>query len=351
VGSRLSTSNEETVAVSKHTLNFPYSTDLSQNGRGAHENILSTALSEYDPKCYLCPGNARASGEKNPSFDETFVFTNDFSAVKESYSEYSQSGCTKESNETTLLRATPVTGKCYVICFSPKHNLTLADLHPLEIATVVETWTTVYRSHLSPRSPLLPQKNGITNTNGHTAHGTIPGKSQLKYMQIFENKGPAMGCSNPHPHGQIWTTTFIPDEPATELLNLQNYRRDKTSHLLVDYATLELQKKERVIYSNSSFLVVCPWWATWPFETMIIACSHRRALTDFSADEKADLADAISKVVVKYDNLFETSFPYTMGIHQAPLDCSDGEAQASHFHIHFYPPLLRSATVKKFMVG
>jgi UDPglucose--hexose-1-phosphate uridylyltransferase len=177
------------------------------------------------------------------------------------------------------------------------------------------------------------------------------GTPQLKYMQIFENKGSAMGCSNPHPHGQIWTTTFVPDEPATELRNLQSYRQEKKSHLLVDYAALELSKKERVIYSNASFLVVCPWWATWPFETMIVAREHRRGLTDFSATERLDLADAISKVVVKYDNLFQTSFPYTMGIHQAPLDCSDEEAEASHFHIHFYPPLLRSATVKKFMVG
>jgi UDPglucose--hexose-1-phosphate uridylyltransferase len=279
------------------------------------------------------------------------VFTNDFSAVKESRCEYLQSDCAKPSTEASLLRATPVTGKCYVVCFNAKHNLTLADLHPSEIATVVETWTKVYRSHLSPRSTLLQRKNGVVLANGHATRKAIPGNPQLKYMQIFENKGSAMGCSNPHPHGQMWTTSFIPDEPATELLNLQNYRRAKNSHLLVDYAVLEIKKKERVIYSNTSFLVVCPWWATWPFETMIIARSHRRGLTDFSAEEKLDLADAISKVVVKYDNLFETSFPYTMGIHQAPLDCSDEEAEASHFHIHFYPPLLRSATVKKFMVG
>jgi UDPglucose--hexose-1-phosphate uridylyltransferase len=238
-----------------------------------------------------------------------------------------------------------VTGKCYVVCFKPKHDLTLADLSPLEIAIVVDTWTRIYRSHLSPTSPLFKQING--STNGHMQSGT----PQLKYMQIFENKGSAMGCSNPHPHGQIWTTTFVPDEPATELRNLQSYRQEKKSHLLVDYAALELSKKERVIYSNASFLVVCPWWATWPFETMIVAREHRRGLTDFSATERLDLADAISKVVVKYDNLFQTSFPYTMGIHQAPLDCSDEEAEASHFHIHFYPPLLRSATVKKFMVG
>jgi UDPglucose--hexose-1-phosphate uridylyltransferase len=328
-----------------------YLADLLENCRGAHENIPSDALLDYDPKCYLCPGNTRANGEKNTDYDDTFVFINDFSAVKESHNDYSRPDCTKKSTEATLLRATPVSGKCYVVCFNPKHNQTLADLQPSEIVTVVETWTRVYQSHLSPKSPLRQRNNGTKITNGHAAKGAIPGKTQLSYMQIFENKGAAMGCSNPHPHGQMWTTTFVPAEPATELLNLQNYRREKKSHLLVDYAALELQKKERVVYYNTSFLIVCPWWATWPFETMIIARSHKRGLTDFSADEKLDLADAISKIVVKYDNLFETSFPYTMGIHQAPLDCSDEEAEASHFHVHFYPPLLRSATVKKFMVG
>lgn len=160
-----------------------------------------------------------------------------------------------------------------------------------------------------------------------------------------------MGCSNPHPHGQIWTTSFTPDEPSTEQQNLLSYHLKKSSHLLVDYCNLELQKQERVIYSNASFLVVCPWWATWPFETLIIARQHKRGLTDFNKQERGQLAEAIKVVVVKYDNLFECSFPYSMGIHQAPLDCGVEEAEASHFHVHFYPPLLRSASVKKFMVG
>jgi UDPglucose--hexose-1-phosphate uridylyltransferase len=319
--------------------------------RGAQENIPSNSLPQYDSQCYLCPGNTRANGEKNSDYDDTYVFINDFSAVKDNHCDYVQSNCAKKSTEETLLRMNPVSGKCYVVCFNPEHNLTLADLHPSEIATVIETWTRVYRSHLSPRSALLQRKNGAATTNGHASQKAAPGKTQLKYMQVFENKGSAMGCSNPHPHGQMWTTTFIPDEPATELLNLQAYHREKNSHLLVDYANLELQKKERVVYSNASFLVVCPWWATWPFETMINARTHKRGLTDFTTEEKLELADAISKTVVKYDNLFETSFPYSMGIHQAPLDCSDEVSEASHFHIHFYPPLLRSATVKKFMVG
>lgn len=348
MGIGIPSSHEKTLAVSCSLplfwLALAYSHDRC---RGAEETIPKNVLPSYDPKCYLCPNNTRSNGEQNPKYEDTFAFTNDFSAVKEEQLAYIQPECASGSAEADLLKSSPEIGKCYVICFKPEHNLTLADLSPLEISTVVDTWTKIYRSHLAPTSPLLHKSNGYTN--GHVANGT-PGP-QLKYMQIFENKGSAMGCSNPHPHGQIWTTSFTPDEPATELQNLVTYRQQKSSHLLVDYAALEIQKKERVIYSNDSFLVVCPWWATWPFETMIIAREHKRGLTDFSSQEKLELADAISKTVVKYDNLFETSFPYTMGIHQAPLDCSEEEAEASHFHVHFYPPLLRSATVKKFMVG
>lgn len=171
-------------------------------------------------------------------------------------------------------------------------------------------------------------------------------------MQIFENKGAAMGCSNPHPHGQIWTTTGLPEELALELSNLEKYHREQGgSHLLVDYAQLELEKEERVIYSNSSFLIVCPWWGVWPFETMILPFQHKRCLIDLSETDQLDLARAIAEITRRYDNLFETQFPYSMGIHQAPLKGSDDEIEASSLHLHFYPPLLRSATVRKFLVG
>jgi len=171
-------------------------------------------------------------------------------------------------------------------------------------------------------------------------------------MQIFENKGAAMGCSNPHPHGQIWTTTGLPEEPAQELEQLQKYRKEHGGgSLLGDYVKLELEKQERIVFQNSAFLVVCPWWATWPFEVMIISKEHKRALVDLSASEQLDFAEAIAEVTRRYDNLFETSFPYSSGIHQAPLEGTAEEIESSHLHMHFYPPLLRSATVRKFLVG
>ena len=188
-------------------------------------------------------------------------------------------------------------------------------------------------------------------------------------MQIFENKGAAMGCSNPHPHGQVWTTTSLPEEPSLELEQLQNYRREQGgANLLEDYATLEAAKQERVVFENESFLALCPWWAVWPFEVMIVSKQHKRALVDFDDKEREDLAEAIAEVTRRYDNLFETQFPYSkcwqpyflwvkflttlgMGLHQAPLDGTEEEIEASHFHMHFYPPLLRSATVRKFLVG
>jgi UDPglucose--hexose-1-phosphate uridylyltransferase len=171
-------------------------------------------------------------------------------------------------------------------------------------------------------------------------------------MQIFENKGSAMGCSNPHPHGQIWTSTGLPEEPALELEQLMKYRREQGGvNMLEDYASLESEKKERVVFENETFLALCPWWAVWPFEVMIVSRKHKRALVDLNDKEKGDLAESISEVARRYDNLFETSFPYSIGIHQAPLEGTDIEIEASHIHLHFYPPLLRSATVRKFQVG
>ena len=251
-----------------------------------------------------------------------------------------------------FLRAEPVTGKCYVLTFSAAHNLTLADLSPAEIAPVIEAWTELYSSHLSPKSPLAAIAPATTlPPNSPTANLTKP-KEQYRYRQIFENKGAAMGCSNPHPHGQVWTTSSLPEEPAMELEQLQTYRRERGGkHMLEDYATLESKKQERVVFENEAFLVVCPWWATWPFETMVVSKKHKRALVDLDNSEKGQLAEAIAEITRRYDNLFETSFPYSMGIHQAPLDGTEEEVEASYLHLHFYPPLLRSATVRKFLVG
>ncbi len=213
-----------------------------------------------------------------------------------------------------LLRAEAVTGKCYVITFSPSHNLTLADLTPTEILPVVHTWTQIYAAHLSPKSSLAAVANStkLPPTSSNPNHNNAIPNAQYRWMQIFENKGAAMGCSNPHPHGQIWTTTGTPEEPAAELEQLQKYRRENRGrHLLEDYARLEIEKAERIVFQNSSFLVVCPWWAVWPFEVMIVSKKHKRALVDLNEDEKLELSEAIAEVTRRYDNLFETSFPYS----------------------------------------
>ena len=273
--------------------------------------------------------------------------------------------------ESRLLRAEGTKGKCYVITFSPEHNLTLADMPAPTILPVIETWTKIYTSHLDLFSPLV-KASGPTTYPPSAPNGSIIDQptEQFRYMQIFENKGTAMGCSNPHPHGQIWTTTSLPEEPCIELQHLARYRHEHTgAHMLEDYAKLESEKGERTVFENSSFWAGCPWWGTWPFEVMVVSKSHKRALVDLDQKEKEDMAEVISETTRRYDNLFETSFPYSgwkvmksstehvltlftgMGIHQAPLTGTDEEIECSHFHIHFYPPLLRSATVRKFLVG
>ncbi|KAJ5956495.1 hypothetical protein N7501_010774 [Penicillium viridicatum] len=330
------------ILVSPHRTKRPW--------QGAQESPSKTTLPNYDPKCYLCPGNERAQGDTNPNYDSTFVFVNDYSAVKEEQAAYEPSN--EDELESRFLKAEPVTGKCYVLTFSSAHNLTLADLAPREIVPVIDAWTEIYTAHLSPTSPLA--KNAPATTLPPTSHSTsvTKPKEQYRYMQIFENKGAAMGCSNPHPHGQVWTTSSMPEEPAAEMDQLTKYRQQHGgSHLLEDYAALESRKQERVVFENEAFLVVCPWWATWPFETMIVSRTHKRALVDLSEAEKMLLAEAIAETTRRYDNLFETHFPYSMGIHQAPLDGTEEEIEASYLHLHFYPPLLRSATVRKFLVG
>ncbi|KAK5690003.1 galactose-1-phosphate uridyl transferase [Elasticomyces elasticus] len=332
------------VLVSPHRTKRPW--------QGQKEAANKVELPNHDPSCYLCPGNKRAQGDVNPKYDSTFVFVNDYSAVREQQAEYkppAQDG----SLATRLLKAESTTGKCYVITFSPEHNVTLADMPASAIVPVIETWTKLYTSHLDPHSPLAKVAEPTTMPpSGINGHLLDQPKQQYRYMQIFENKGQAMGCSNPHPHGQIWTTTSLPEEPEVELSNLKQYRREQGgSNLLQDYAELESEKGERTVFENASFWAGCPWWGTWPFEIMVIAKEHKRALVDFDQQNKEDLAEVIAEITRRYDNLFETSFPYSMGVHQAPLSGTKEEIEASHFHMHFYPPLLRSATVRKFLVG
>lgn len=276
---------------------------------------------------------------------------NDFSAVKEEQEDYTPQDA-PASLAGLLLQAESVKGKCYVLTFSAAHNVTLADMSPEEIVPVVQTWTDIYTAHLSPSSPLAALANPTHLPPSSSQTRTATSKDQYRWMQIFENKGAAMGCSNPHPHGQIWTTTTLPAEAAVELEQLRKYNREQGgAHMLVDYARLEREKKERVVFENESFLVVCPWWAIWPFETMILSIRHIRSLIELSEKERMDLAEAIAETTRRYDNLFETSFPYSMGIHQAPLEGTDEEIECSSLHLHFFPPLLRSATVRKFLVG
>ncbi|SPN98491.1 probable galactose-1-phosphate uridylyltransferase [Cephalotrichum gorgonifer] len=336
--------NDTWLLVSPHRTKRPW--------QGQQEGAAKIDLPEYDPKCYLCPGNQRAQGDSNPQYTETFVFVNDYSAVKESQAEYTPEAPKDDQDlSATLLRAQPTTGACYVLTFAAKHNVTLADMTAAEILPVIETWTRIYAEHLSPASPLAGVYSLDDSAVPSYSKVSRPAK-QLRYMQIFENKGATMGCSNPHPHCQVWTTSTMPEEPGTELRMMGKYRDEHSGrHLLGDYVRLEMEKKERIVWQNEGFLVVCPWWAIWPFEVLVLPKRHVRALVDFTAEERMWFAEAVQEVTRRYDNLFQCSFPYSSGIHQAPIDGTPEEVENSYLHMHFYPPLLRSATVKKFLVG
>ena len=266
----------------------------------------------YDPACYLCPGNERAGGHLNPRYENIFIFDNDYAAL------LPDSPAPQTAGMPDLLRAEQERGRCRVLCFHPDHSLTLARMTVPEIETVVEAWTAQYVE--------------------------LSAQPFTQHVQIFENRGAMMGASNPHPHCQIWATEHVPDEPAAERVNLKLWRETHGRGLLADYVALEVQQEERIVCQNGEFLAVVPYWAVWPFETLVLARQPLRELPEFSAVQRRALADILSQLTIRYDNLFETSFPYTMGFHQGP-----GPEQ--HFHAHFYPPLLRSATVKKFMVG
>lgn len=284
--------------------------------QGATEKPSAQNLPTYDKGCYLCPGNERSNGELNPEYIETFIFTNDFSALLPNTP-------TESMNEGGLLRAETASGICKVICFSPRHDLTLAKMETKDIAKVVELWVQEWK--------------------------TLGENPAINYVQIFENRGSMMGCSNPHPHCQIWASSMIPEIPARESENQKAYLKEKHSCLLCDYLKLELQKKERVVFESEHFVALVPFWAVWPFELMVLPKRHVASVAEMSVAERHDLADVLRRVGTRYDNLFQTDFPYSMGMHQAPTD--GAEHPEWHFHIHYLPPLLRSATVKKFMVG
>ena len=297
-------------------LQFVRAQQLKPHHRGQQEPPSKTSLPEHDPKCYLCPGNKRAQGDSNPTYTNTFTFVNDYSAVKDEqvpfcmdYSDYSD-----HDLSSRLLQAQPVVGSCYVLTFSPKHNVTLADMSADEIIPVIETWTRMYATHVSASSALAQTAaECLSGLPPSDAELPSPPKVPLRYMQIFENKGAAMGCSNPHPHCQVWTTSTMPEEPGIELRNMMAYRAQHGgSHLLGDYVKLENDKQERGVWQNEAFLVVCPWWAVWPYEVLIIPKRHIRAMVDLSPDERLQFAEAIQDVTRRYDNLFECHFPYSM---------------------------------------
>jgi UDPglucose--hexose-1-phosphate uridylyltransferase len=298
----------EWVLVSPHRTQRPW--------QGQVEAAAAAQLEAYDPDCYLCPGNARAGGAQNPKYAGTFVFDNDFAALKPDV----PSGVLREK-ELLIAEAEP--GRCRVVCFSPRHDLTLARMEVPDIQGVVDTWTSEFAS--------------------------LSGQPHVKSVQIFENRGAIMGCSNPHPHGQIWVNETVPDQLAKEIASFEQYSQKHGSGLLEDYLRLELEKNQRIVAANEHFVALVPFWAIWPFETMILSRRRVSNLTEFDASEQKAFAENLRQVTIRYDNLFKTSFPYTMGLHQ--LAPTSPASSAFHFHVHFYPPLLRSATVKKFMVG
>ena len=279
--------------------------------------VEKTALEKrpsYDPKCYLCPGNIRANQQINPQYTSTFVFDNDFPALLKSPSNSAPSS-------SYLFQSSQVQGTCRVICFSPRHDITLAEMNHEEIVHVVNLW--------------IEQYNDLHHT--------------YRWVQIFENKGEIMGCSNPHPHGQIWASSSAPNEPAKEDREQKEYYERNHSILLCDYIEEESRRKERIVVENADWIVVVPFWAVWPFETLLIPRRHILHLHELTVGEQNNLAAILKNLLVRYDNLFETSFPYSMGWHGAPGGVDD----SNHWqlHAHFYPPLLRSATIKKFLVG
>jgi len=298
----------EWIQVSPHRAKRPW--------QGQEEESGQQEKPKYDPDCYLCPGNTRAGGVLNPEYESTFVFTNDFSALKMDVP-------SQEFNKNDLLVARGEKGICKVLCFSPRHDLTLPQMEQPQVRTVVDMWVEQYQQ--------------------------LGSMEEINYVQIFENKGQIMGCSNPHPHGQIWAQQTIPDEPAKELKTQSTYYEQHGTTLLGEYLNLEIELNKRIVATNSSFVVLVPFWAFWPFETMVISRKPFGRFTDMNEQEKDDLADIIRKITIKYDNIFNISFPYSGGFHPAP---TDGKKHPEwHFHMHFYPPLLRSATVKKFRVG
>jgi UDPglucose--hexose-1-phosphate uridylyltransferase len=307
---RLNALTNEWVLVSPHRTSRPWQGEVAPTQRAIEP--------AYDPNCYLCPGNARAGGIRNPAYSSTFVFDNDFAALKPDL-------CRErlDAENMGLLVAESEPGICRVICFSPRHDLTLSTMPVREIDAVVQTWAEQFRE--------LGNRDGIS------------------HVQIFENRGAMMGASNPHPHCQIWASASTPNKPTQELAAQTAYLQARNRCLLCDYTKLEEKQNVRLVYQNDAFVALVPFWAVWPFEILVCSRRHLHNMNEFAASEVSFLSDMLQRVTSTYDKVFGVPFPYSMGFHQAP---TDGENHPEwHFHAHFYPPLLRSATIRKFMVG
>jgi UDPglucose--hexose-1-phosphate uridylyltransferase len=297
------------VLVSPHRTKRPW--------QGQVERLPGDDRPAYDPKCYLCPGNERAGGARNPDYSETFVFTNDFAALLTDTP-------TGPQTLAPLMRAEAVVGTSRVICFSPRHDLTLPLMELADIRRVVDVWA--------------EQISDLGQT--------------YRWVQVFENKGEAMGASNPHPHGQVWASSFLPTLPAREDERQRDYYGAHGRPLLLDYVAEELDAQERLIVANEEWVALVPYWAVWPFEAMLLPRRAAARLPDLDSAQRDALADIAKRLTTRFDNLFETSFPYSMGWHGAPTgDLADDDPRPWTLHAHYYPPLLRSATVRKFMVG
>ncbi|MEZ4707078.1 MAG: UDP-glucose--hexose-1-phosphate uridylyltransferase [Caldilineaceae bacterium] len=298
----------EWVVVSPHRMKRPW--------QGQVEKAPVDERPAHDPHCYLCPGNQRAGGKQNPAYGDVYVFDNDFAALV-------NHGPSGDVSQGELFQAAAEPGLCRVMCFSPRHDLTLPEMEPAAIRRVVDAWA--------------------------QQAAELGSRPDINYVQLFENKGAIMGCSNPHPHGQIWGTHTVPDEPAKEDAHQRAYFAQHDAPLLLDYLNAELERRERLVVESAHWAALVPFWAVWPFETLLLPRRHVTQLPDLTDDERDDLAHILKRLTTRYDNLFETSFPYSMGWHGQPTDGADHPHW--QLHAHFYPPLLRSATVKKFMVG
>ena len=295
------------VLVSPHRAKRPW--------QGQQEKVIDDNKPSYDPECYLCPGNKRITGELNPIYSEPFVFKNDFSALLSDTPSY-------EKNDDPLFKISATQGESRVICFSPDHSKTLPQLTIPEIEMIIRVWQEqVYEL-----------------------------KQRYQWVQIFENKGTIMGCSNPHPHGQIWASNFLPNEIIIEDKYQAEYYQKYVTQLLLYYVKRELEKSERIVAETEDWVAVVPYWATWPFETLLLPKSKQfKSIEELNQTEREDLALVLKKLTTRYDNLFKISFSYSMGFHFAPFNSKDNYHW--QLHAHFYPPLLRSATIRKFMVG